>query len=123
MLDAPKKKFREPDILDKLLSREKKKSPVTSPKDPFAGYINSEPTESDEGNEDAVFTWWRTIGPVILRRRPLDLASIPAMSAEIERVFSSTKRLITTDRNHLQPETIEHLQLLKYWNQQHIVED
>jgi hypothetical protein len=45
----------------------------------------------------------------------LDLLSIPAMSAEIERVFSSTKRLVTPDRNRLNVDTIEELQLLKYW--------
>ena len=45
----------------------------------------------------------------------LDLLSIPVMSAEVERVFSSAKRLVTADRNRLQDNTIEVLQLLKYW--------
>jgi hypothetical protein len=43
-----------------------------------------------------------------------DLISIPAISAEVERVFSSTKRLITSDCNCPSDETIEILQLLKY---------
>jgi hypothetical protein len=50
-----------------------------------------------------------------LRQIALDHISIPAMSAEVERVFSSTKRLITPDRNRLSDEAIEILQLLKYW--------
>ena len=45
----------------------------------------------------------------------LDLLSIPVMSTEVERVFSSVKRLVTADRNRLQDNTIEVLQLLKHW--------
>jgi hypothetical protein len=44
-----------------------------------------------------------------------DLLSILAMSAEVERVFSSVKRLVTADRNRLSDESIEVLELLKYW--------
>jgi hypothetical protein len=51
----------------------------------------------------------------VLRQLALDLISIPAMSAEVERVFSQAKRLITTDRNRMNDETIEVLQLLKNW--------
>jgi hypothetical protein len=50
-----------------------------------------------------------------LRQMALDLLSIPAMSAEVKRVFSSSRRLITIDRNRLQDDTIEVLQLLKHW--------
>ena len=49
-----------------------------------------------------------------LRQQALDLLSIPVMSAEVERVFSSVKRLVTADRNRLQDTTIEMLALLKY---------
>jgi hypothetical protein len=37
----------------------------------------------------------------------LDLLSIPAMSAEVERVFSSVKRLLTSDRNRMNKDSIE----------------
>jgi hypothetical protein len=40
---------------------------------------------------------------------------IPAMSAEIERVFSSAKRLVTPERNRLNDDTIEITELLRYW--------
>jgi hypothetical protein len=36
-----------------------------------------------------------------------DLLSIPAMSAECERVFSQTKLLITDQRNRLSDDSIE----------------
>ena len=41
--------------------------------------------------------------------------SIPAMSAEVERVFSTAKRLVTVDRNRLNDELMETLSLLRYW--------
>ena len=37
------------------------------------------------------------------------------MSAEYERVFSSTKKLITPERNHLSEEPIEASEYLKNW--------
>jgi hypothetical protein len=87
----------------------------SSKKDPFNAYITGDPTTFDENDKDAVFPWWRTSGPVALRRRAFDLLSISAMSSEVERIFSQTRRLISADRNKLYPETIEQLQLLKYW--------
>lgn len=45
------------------------------------------------------------------------------MSAEVERLFSSAKRLLTADRNRLNPNTIETLELLRYWYQRGIIDD
>jgi hypothetical protein len=44
-----------------------------------------------------------------------DLLSIPAMSAECERVFSQTKLLITTQRRRLADDIVEAVECLKYW--------
>lgn len=44
-----------------------------------------------------------------------DLFSIPGMSAECERVFSQTKKMITDERNRLAPEVVEADQLQKHW--------
>ena len=44
-----------------------------------------------------------------------DTLAIPAMSAECERVFSSTKKLITSERNRLAEEIIEASECLKNW--------
>jgi hypothetical protein len=44
-----------------------------------------------------------------------DTLAIPAMSAECERVFSSTKKLITPERNRLTEEIIEASECLKNW--------
>ena len=50
---------------------------------------------------------------------PSTLASVtqgrPRVSAECERVFSSTKKLITPERNRLSEESIETSERLKNW--------
>ncbi|EFY94389.2 transposase-like protein [Metarhizium robertsii ARSEF 23] len=51
----------------------------------------------------------------VLYRMALDLFSIPGMSAECERVFSQTKKMITDERNQLSPEAVEADQLQKQW--------
>jgi hAT family C-terminal dimerisation region len=61
--------------------------------------------------------WWsekRTEFP-ILAQLALNLLSIPAMAAEDERVFSSTGKLITADRNQLDEDTIEAVECLRHW--------
>ena len=61
--------------------------------------------------------WWnqRQLEYPILYRMALDLFSIPGMSAECERVFSQTKKMITDERNQLAPEVVEADQLQKQW--------
>jgi hypothetical protein len=44
-----------------------------------------------------------------------DTLAIPAMSVECEIVFSSTKKLITPERNRLAEEIIEASECLKNW--------
>jgi hypothetical protein len=121
--ERPKKKVREPDFLDIFLRQGVTTTSQPSDRDVFDTYITGEPTIFNEDDKDAVFPWWRNSGPEQLCRRALDLLSIPAMSSEIERIFSTTKRLIIADRNQLNPETIEHLTLLKYWYQNDIVKE
>lgn len=56
-----------------------------------------------------------------LTKLALDIYSIPAMSAECERVFSQAKRVVTADRNSLKGNTIEAIQCQKNWLSQHLV--
>ena len=51
----------------------------------------------------------------MLGKIALDLFSIPAMSAECEREFSSTADLITDDRCRLKATTIEAVECQKNW--------
>ena len=50
-----------------------------------------------------------------LARMALDMASIPAMSSECERVFSQSKLLITGQRHRLKVDIIEAAQCLRMW--------
>ena len=45
----------------------------------------------------------------------LDKLAIPAMSAACERVFSSTKKIVTTERNRLSEDIIQACECLKAW--------
>lgn len=112
-----KHKEREPDILDRYL-----RTPRTEiPCDCFDSYINGSITELGE-DANAVAWWNNPANPwKDLRKLAFDLLSIPAVSAEVERVFSSAKRLITPDRNRLNDETIEYLELLRYWWRNNII--
>jgi hypothetical protein len=60
--------------------------------------------------------WWaKTSGFPKLAQMAIDLYSIPAMSAEVERIFSSAKRLLTPDRSTLTVESLETYELLRNW--------
>ena len=61
--------------------------------------------------------WWKehqTDFP-ILSHMAFDIFSIPAMSSEVERVFSTAKKLITDERNRLGPEVVEACQTQRHW--------
>jgi len=45
----------------------------------------------------------------------IDILSIPAMSAEAERVFSGARRQIPWSRANLAAKTIEQMECLKHW--------
>lgn len=58
----------------------------------------------------------------ILFRMAMDIFSIPAMSAECEREFSSADDIVTADRNRLDDTTIECLELQKSWLNKRLVD-
>ena len=111
--ERPRKQVRQDlDFLDRFLATS---VITTTAHNDFDAYITAPAIEL--GDSDAIFSWLRKSAslPNSIRQQCLDLLSIPAMSVEVERVFSAVKRTITLDRNRLQNETIEELELLKYW--------
>jgi hypothetical protein len=68
---------------------------------------------------DSALGWWleetQQKAYPNLSRLALDILSIPAMSAEPERLFSGAKITITDRRNRLDADTIEALECLKSW--------
>jgi hypothetical protein len=105
-----KKDEDELDFLDRYLAVEDQSN------DQFAAYINAQGVVFPNNQPVDLIDWWMNDRQYPqLRQYALDLLSIPAMSAEVERVFSSAKRLIGPDRMRLNDDTIEYLELLKYW--------
>ena len=85
--------------------------------DLFDSYINALTSDLTSDTHEGLITWWMNDKNPWrgLRQMALDLLSIPAMSAEVERVFSSAKRLLTPDRNRMNNDSIKQTQLLKHW--------
>ena len=89
--------------------------------DDFKRYINGRTGQMVTWKGDHnIYRWWAQTEHSGLRQWAFDTLSIPAMSAEIERVFSQAKRFITDDGNRLSPASFEALQCLKQWSNQGI---
>jgi hAT family C-terminal dimerisation region len=72
-----------------------------------------------------IFNWWINKAEEwpCLTSLAFTVLSIPAMSAEVERVFSSTKMLVTERRSNLRVETIEANECLWSWIMQGLFGD
>ena len=86
--------------------------------DDFERYVNGHATPWIEWKDQNLFHWWSTCEFPQLRQWALDTLSIPAMSAELERVFSQAKQFYTDDRNRLLATSFERLQCLLQWHRQ-----
>jgi hypothetical protein len=53
-----------------------------------------------------------------LAQMAYDLLSIPAMSAECERVFSQAKLVVNDTRNRMTDDTVDAIQCLRTWTSQ-----
>ena len=64
-----------------------------------------------------IIGWWVSMSETYprLARMALDMLCIPAMSAECERVFSSSKLMVTDRRNRLKDDIIEAGECLRAW--------
>ena len=64
-----------------------------------------------------IIDWWVSMSDTYprLSKMALDMLSIPAMSAECERVFSSSKLMVTDRRNRLMEDVIEAGECLRAW--------
>jgi hypothetical protein len=103
------------DILEQFLSQRSDCRPLAQLlADEYEDYCYIKP----EARVSNIIQWWNdhsTLYPA-LSRMALDILSIPAMSAEVERVFSSAKLLISDARNRLKEDIIEACECLKSLN-------
>lgn len=104
---------RAPTIIERYLHRTQ--LPQSEFDSAFDNYIQS--PQIHFSNNDDVIPWVLSQSNMDsgLKQQILDLLSIPAMSTELERVFSQAKLTLTPQRNRLTDQTIELLELLRYW--------
>ena len=92
-------------------------------KDEWERYTEDSITQKDCNCSDPL-AWWleRRADYPILSKIAINLFSIPAMSAEAERVFSSARRVIDDERNHLGDDVFEAIECQKHWIRNGLVE-
>ncbi|KAM5354606.1 hypothetical protein ACJ41O_001253 [Fusarium nematophilum] len=92
-------------------TRGKKRARLTSELDEFMARTN----KADLDVEDPL-EWWVHHAPdyPVLSKMEFNLFSCPAMSAECERVFSQTKKVITDERNRLSSDTVAAIECQKH---------
>lgn len=113
---------REPDALDQFLNPpDFYDGPASrATRDEYKDYCNEPPERCDNPLQ-----WWglnRTKYPC-LSRMAMDILSIPLMSAECERVFSSTKMMVTGHRNAVKEDIVEACTVLRYYYQEDGIEE
>jgi hypothetical protein len=106
----------EQDDLDEFMYKSK---PL--PGDEFERYIEGVPVVLVQTKELDLVAWWAECKFPTLRQQAFDTLSIPAMSAECERVFSSVKKLISPERSSLGDDMIEASECMKIWWKQDII--
>lgn len=89
-------------------------------KDEYQRYCQLEPEEVEWVSSLA---WWKAHEKVFPRLAQMarDIFSIPAMSAEVERLFSSTKLMLPPARNVLLPDGIEAGECIRSWTLQGLI--
>ncbi|KAH7464988.1 hypothetical protein FOMA001_g17110 [Fusarium oxysporum f. sp. matthiolae] len=98
-------------------------SPAQSPRSSVGGLDLDEYEQWQRDIEDAdasvtdPYEYWhiRRLKYPRLSRMALDLLTVPPMSAECERLFSTTGRMVTKSRNRLDASTIGLCQTLRSW--------
>ncbi|KIX05612.1 uncharacterized protein Z518_03584 [Rhinocladiella mackenziei CBS 650.93] len=115
--EEPKSAYHEYNqISSEFLSRKRKRIAKDKDKDSleYDRYIKS---VDEKLKVKDPLVWWnqhKSDYP-LLARMAFDLFSISAISAEVERIFSSTGNLVTDDRNQLGEEVLEATECQKHW--------
>lgn len=106
------KRQRSPDLIDQHLKDLYANARPAESNSNFDTYIAG--AISDPSDVPNVIAWWAKKEPrTPLAQLALNVLSIPAMSTECERLFSSTARLVGTTRFSLRDDTMEALELLR----------
>jgi hypothetical protein len=106
----PQQQEDELDILDEFL-----KESTTIEGSQFRHYMLGTRTEFAKKDDEALLSWWNSCPFHDVKQMAFDILSIPATSAEMERVFSIAKRMVADDRYRMTDETMEVTMMLTYW--------
>jgi hypothetical protein len=89
--------------------------------DDYERYIKDEPIHVTEGVVFSQLAWWKDNGwkYPLLAKLAMNLLSAPAMSTEVERVFSSTGITDNDLRNHLLMKAMEAAECLRHSSKNH----
>jgi len=68
-----------------------------------------------------IISWWANCAYRTLRQQAYDILSVPSISADCERIFSSSKRLINPYQMSLGDDIIEASECLKFWWMRNII--
>jgi hypothetical protein len=109
----------EPDEYD-LFARDLDVTKSMMSQDEYEDFVTDKPKQIT----GTVLAWWlkdahRKQYPC-LSQMAIDILSIPAMSAEVERVFSGARRTISWERSQIGGSNIMKTECLKSWFQSHI---
>jgi len=94
------------------------------PKDDFWGYAGGDPIKVTSLEVHNLISWWRDhqwLYPT-LSLWAFDALAIPAMSSKCKRVFRSTKKLLTPERNALAGDITVATECLKAWWAQGLIQ-
>lgn len=109
-----------PSMRDRQLGR----IPALDKGDQFNTYVLSSPSELAYSDEEHVLAFWdhdKCQFPQ-LKQMAFDLLSIPATSCSCERIFSSTKKMISPMMGGMKDDTIELRECLRQWLKAGLIE-
>lgn len=93
--------------------------------DAFVAFQSKRPVPIQRGISFDVIGYWfqqlnsaQTNEEKALARMALTVLCTPAMSTEVERTFSSTKRTLSDSRNRMEDDVIEYIECLKAWEKE-----
>lgn len=97
-----------PSLLKEHLKRSTNRSRAAE-KDEYTRYCSTEVVDEDECGFSSHLEWWKAHESQYpqLSQMAKDIFSIPSMSAEVERLFSSSKLMIPDHRNKIKPDLVE----------------
>ena len=112
----PSSRENEPDIFEEFLALNE----VEERGDEYQTYCQALPVQASDLPHGSPISWWSSHEGTYpnLAKWAYDLLSIPAMSAECERAFSSCGLLLEPRRNRLLDDIVEANECLRAWKRQ-----